>query len=166
MLHAISWQQYMTAVLLLTAAWYTYVGLTYYRPELRNLLPKKAADTMPLVALAPMRAVIGGIQPDAGTASADPDELIFSPGEPDDISEATLPKGPSDDLLAEAITLAGASGTKADFLSLLQVLLDKYEIYRDEISLPAFTAELLTQQLPFELFEHDLDLHWPAENYA
>lgn len=164
MLHTISWQQYITAVLLLTGAWYACVGLKYYLPELRSLLRLQTADPMPPVAAAPMHAVMGGIQSD--TESTDPEELIFGHANPDDISDATLSKGPSDDLLAEATTLAGAAGAKADFLSLLQVLLDKYEIYRDEISLPAFTAKLLTLHLPFELAKHDLDLHWPAENYA
>ncbi|MFD2872012.1 hypothetical protein ACFS5N_06000 [Mucilaginibacter ximonensis] len=171
MLHTISWQQYITAVLLLTAAWYAYVGLKYYLPELRAWLRIRTTDTMPPVAVAPMHAVIGGIQADQDNQSHDAEELQFGSAEPDDISEATLPKGPSDDLLAEATTLVNAfaeSGTKTDFLSLLQVLLDKYEIYRDEISLKVFTAVLkpMAGILPFELSEHDLDLHWPAENYA
>lgn len=171
MLHTISWQQYSTAVILLTAAWYVYVGLKYYLPELRGMLRIKTADTMPPIAMAPMHAVIGGIQTDQDNQSHDIEELQFGTVEPDDITDAMLPKGPSDDLLTEASTLVGAfkeNGTKADFLSLLQVLLDKYEIYRDEISLTVFTTVLdrMTKDLPFELSGHDLDLHWPAENYA
>lgn len=161
MLYFISWQQYVVAILLITAAWYAYVGLKYYQPELRGLLRLKTAGTLPPVAAAPLHAVIGGIRSD--TASAKPDELIFSTAGPDDISDATLPKGPADDLLAEAILLAGAAATKADFLSLLQVLLDKYELYRDEISLPALSAQLL--QLPLSFTTQELDLQWPAENY-
>jgi hypothetical protein len=164
MLHTISWQQYSTAVILLTAAWYACVGLKYFQPELHSLLRIKVASPMPPVAALPMRAVMGSIQSD--TQSTNAEELVFSHANPDDISDATLPKGPSDDLLAEAIILAGASGTKAGFLPLLQVLLDKYGIYRDEISLPAFTTQLLALQLPFELSAHELDLHWSAENYA
>jgi hypothetical protein len=164
MLQTISWQQYITAVILLTAAWYAWVGFKYYQPELRALLRIGKTKSMPPVAALPMRAVMGGIQSD--TESANGEELVFSHANPDDISDATLPKGPSDDLLAEATTLASAAGTKADFLSLLQVLLDKYEIYRDEISLTTFSSQLLALQLPFELTAHDLDLQWPAENYA
>jgi hypothetical protein len=155
---------------LLTAAWYACVGLRYYKPEWQTLFHRRAEPT-PLVATTPLRAVMGGTQPDAGTETLAADELIFGPCQPDDISDATLPKGPSDDLLAEAQTLIGAfteTGTKADFLSLLQVLLDRYELYRDEISLPAISAALrpLFAQLPFELTPTDLKLRWPVENYA
>lgn len=170
MLHTISWQQYITAVLLVTAAWYTYVGLRYYKRELQALFHPKA-EPSPLVAAAPIHAVMGGIQPGSGTETINAEELIFGPGQPDDISDATLTKGPMDDLLAEAETLISAfteTGAKADFLSLLQILLDRYELYRDEISLPAISAALRQQinQLPFELNDSDLELRWPVENYA
>ena len=165
MLHAISWQQYSTAIVLLTAAWYAWVGLKYYLPELRALRIKKT-DAMPAVTSAPMQAVMGGIQTDQDNQTFDAEELQFGAAEPDDLSEATLPKGPADELLAEARALASAADSKADFLSLLQVLLDKYEIYRDEISLSAFMAELLKLQLSFKFTENELNLHWPAENYA
>jgi hypothetical protein len=94
MLKAISWQQYMTAVILLSAAWYTYVGLRYYQPELSAFLRIKP---QPRPAVPPvahqMTGVVGEAKAEADTGLLDSAELIFS-------SDETLPKDPSGDLLA------------------------------------------------------------------
>lgn len=159
MLNNISWQQYMTAVILITAAWYAYVGLRYYRPEISAFLKIKPAlrSTVPPVANQ-MTVVMGEAKPEADTGLFDPEELVFSTSSPDEISDQTLPKGPSDELLAEAKVLASACPDKTEFLSLFKLLLGKYEIYADEISLPGVIKSL---QLPFEVADHE----WPL-NFA
>ena len=162
MLNTISWQQYIAAVLLLTAAWYAYVGLRYYQPEISAFLKikPKADSIMPGVA----HAVMGPAQPEAGTSLNDPKELIFSVAADDDISDQTLPKGPADDLLAEAETLINAfeeSDDKNGFLSLLNILISKYEVFADEISLPQLISKLSKHKLPFTVAADE----WPL-NFA
>ncbi|MDB5131762.1 MAG: hypothetical protein JWR02_1511 [Mucilaginibacter sp.] len=74
------------------------------------------------------------------TRLLDPEAFIFTVASPDDINDQTLPNGPADDLLAEAKVLVDAysdNDNKTEFLSLFKLLLDKYEVFRNEISLPA-----------------------------
>jgi len=164
MLNAISWQQYLTAILLLSAAWYAYVGLRYYRTEMVTRLKIKPAVHLPVPSVTKNRPVV------MGEAKTDPDtdlyaggELIFSGGLPDDVSDQTLPAGPADDLLAEARILIDAysdNDNKPEFISLFKLLLNKYEVFRDEISLPAVTrslSEFAALRLPFTLKETE----WP-----
>jgi hypothetical protein len=164
MLNTISWQQYITAVILLSAAWYAYVGLRYYQVELSAFLKIKptANSSVPSVANQ-MTVVMGEAKPEADTGLYSPEELIFSGAQPDDISDQTLPKGPGDDLIAEAIVLVDAyadNGDKTEFLSLFKLLLDKYEVFADEISLPATIKQLnsyAVDKLPFKIEAEE----WP-----
>ena len=158
MLNAISWQQYIIAVILLTAAWYAYVGLRYYQPELSGFLKIKTKQQSVIPPVAnQMTVVMGEAKPEADTGLYNPEELIFSNSQPDNISDQTLPKGPSDDLLAEAIVLVNAytdNNDKAEFLSLFGLLLDKYEVFADEISLPGIINQLnnyAADKLPFKI---------------
>jgi len=164
MLSTISWQQYITAVILCSAAWYAYVGLRYYQPELSAFLkinPKPKAAIPPVANQ--MTVVMGEVKPEADTGLFTAEELIFSNVQPDDISDQTLPKGPSDDLLAEAMVLINAyadHNDKAEFLSLFALLLDKYEVFADEISLSAIIKQLnsyATDKLPFQIQAEE----WP-----
>ncbi|QXV64008.1 hypothetical protein INP83_12965 [Mucilaginibacter sp. 21P] len=146
MLNTISWQQYLTAVLLLSTAWYLYVGLRYYRTELSALFKIKPGSrtAVPPVA-SKLNVVMGAVKPDPDTGLYPPETLIFSAGAPDDISDQTMPRGPGDDLLDEAKALTDAfshNDDKAEFLSLLRLLISKYEVFGDEFSLPAVAAEL------------------------
>ncbi|HEY4325149.1 MAG TPA: hypothetical protein VGN20_14225 [Mucilaginibacter sp.] len=165
MLHTISWQQYLTVVFLLTAAWYAFVALKYYRTEVATFLkftPKPSGFTPPVANQ--MTAVIGEAVTAPGEETFDPQDVLYAgSGIPDEISDQTLPKGPADDLLAEAQTLVTVfqeTDNKSEFLSLLKVLIDKYEVFADEISLPA-TINTLKQfaqnRLPFRLS----DTEWP-----
>ena len=162
MLSSISWQQYFTAVVSLSAAWYAYVGWRFYQPELLALLKirGKASSTLPAVT-GIMTEVMGEVKPDADTALFSSEELRFGSNEPDDISDQTLPKGPGDDLLAEAQALINAyqdNDNKAEFLSFFKVLLSKYEVFADEISLPAVLSALQTKELPFTIKADE----WPV----
>lgn len=164
MLNAISWQHYLTALLLLSAAWYAYVGLRYYSNELATRLKIKPAaqNVVPPVA-GKLPVVMGEAKPETDTGAYPAEELLFSYTEPDDVSDQTLPAGPGDDLLAEAKVLVAAYGdndNKTEFLSLFKLLLDKYEVFRDEISLPAVIralSEFAAPRLPFPLKETE----WP-----
>lgn len=158
MLHTISWQQYLSAVLLLSAAWYSYIGLRYYRSELLAFLKVKPRTSSALPPVAnQLTVVMGEAKPDADTALYPAEELQFASAEPDDISDQTLPKGPSDDLLAEALVLVNATETKSEFLSLFKLLLNKYEVFADEISLTTIIDTLQSQQLPFTIQAQE----WP-----
>lgn len=157
MLSNISWQQYLTAIILISICWYAYVGLRYYQPEISlffKIKPKGDA-IMPSIASTPHSPVIGQIKPDTGTSLENPDELIFSTSSTDDIGDQTIPKGSSDDLLAEAETLVNAfseSEDKVGFLSLFRVLVDKYQAYSDEIALPQIVTKVrnyASEKLPF-----------------
>jgi len=158
MLNAISWQQYLTAIFLLSIAWYAYVALRYYRTELAAWLKIKPAiqSTVPPVANK-QTVVMGAAKPETDTGLYPAEELLFAAAELDDISDQTLPKGPADDLLAEAMVLVDAYGdndNKTEFLSLFKLLLDKYEVFADEISLPAVISSLRTfavGKLPFKI---------------
>jgi hypothetical protein len=168
MLNTISWQQYTTAVLLLAIAWYAYVGLRFYQTELQALLkikPKDSTVTPPVANQ--MTVVMGEAKPEADTGLYEPEELIFGNAASDDISDQTLPKGPADELLAEAKVLVSAyaeNDNKTEFLSLFKLLLDKYEVFADEISLPAIINSLKTfasGKLPFNIQADE----WPL-NFA
>ncbi|WDF81179.1 hypothetical protein PQ469_14300 [Mucilaginibacter sp. KACC 22773] len=164
MLNAISWQQYLTAILLLSMAWYAYVALRYYRKELAAWLKIRPAiqTAVPPVANK-LNVVMGAAKPDADTGLYPAEELVFAAPEPDDISDQTLPKGPADDLLEEAKVLVDAyseNDNKTEFLSLFKLLLDKYEVFADEISLPAVINSLQAfagSKLPFKIQANE----WP-----
>jgi hypothetical protein len=164
MLNAISWQQYVTAIVLCSAAWYAYVGLRFYQPELQAFLKIKSKDhTLTPPVATQTTAVMGKINPDADTGIVEAETLTFGNATPDDISDQTLPKGPADDLLAEAQTLVVAyadNDDKSGFISFLKMLIGKYEVFADEISLPAVIDSLkqfATDKLPFRLN----DAEWP-----
>jgi hypothetical protein len=139
MLHSISWQQYLTALTLVTACWYVYVALRY---KLINFKTASPQNPLPLVAMAP---VIGAVKPGEGEA-VQPEELIFSISTPDDISDSTIPRGPADEFLDEAQTLADAAETKCEFLSLLEILVLKYE--HDQLDFAALYNQLV---LPYSI---------------
>lgn len=164
MLNTISWQHYLIAVILCCAAWYVYVGIRFYQPELQTLLKIKRPHPSftPGVANAET-SIIGVVGKDPDTHAYEANELIFGSPEPDEVSDQTLPKGPFDDLLLEASTLMTAyedNEDKQGFLSLFKILLSKYEVFADEISLPAAISSLKTiaqTKLPFPLS----DAEWP-----
>lgn len=164
MLNSISWQQYVTAVFLMTLAWYAYVGLRYYWPEISLALriKPKPQNAFPEVASAP-DTLMAAARPEPGMGQQNAEELIFSIATDDEISDQTLPKGPSDDLLAEAKILINAfsgSDDKNQFLKLLRTLISRYDVFADEISLPGAIASLkgyAASKLPFPITSAE----WP-----
>lgn len=168
MLSSVSWQQYLTAAALSGLAWYFYVGLRYYRAELSSLLrlTRSPQNHLSLISQ-PQHPVMGAVQPDQGTALHDPEELTFGTSEPDDIGDATIPSGPTDELLAEGEMLIEAfreTDDKQNFLSVLRVLIEKYTVYSDEIDLGSTLIplkDLAASKLPFPLNDNDWPAAWP-----
>ncbi|MCD8739344.1 hypothetical protein LT679_01910 [Mucilaginibacter roseus] len=166
MLDTISWQQYLTAVILLSFAWYAYISITYYRAELLTLLkikPQTNATTPPVASVTP--SVMGQVKHDDATSTVDAQTLLFSESEiPDEVSDQTVPKGPGDDLIAEAETLITAYEDvpdKIEFLSMLKLLIDKYEACFDEMDLPSVAKQIKSfaqSRLPFTVTETE----WPS----
>ncbi|MBK0379291.1 hypothetical protein [Mucilaginibacter segetis] len=130
MLNHISWPQYSTAILVLTAAWYAYVALRFNLFKLKTATP----DSLPAVATAP---VIGSVREEPGMQALPAEELVFGSSAPDNISDQT---GPADNFLTEAQTLADATANKTDFLALLELLVCKYE--HDELNFQALYPQL------------------------
>jgi hypothetical protein len=164
MLNTISWQQYLTVIISLSGAWYAYVGLRYYRTELAAWLRIRPTvkSVVPPVA-GKLSVVIGAAKPDTDTGLYSPEELLFAGSDTDEVSDQTLPKGPADELLEEAKVLVDAyqdNDDKDEFLSLFKLLLQKYKILQDEISLPGVIHSLhgfAAGRLPFTLKETE----WP-----
>jgi len=165
MFNSISWHQYVVAVFTLSAAWYAYAGLRYYRPELSRLLRIGPKNGGALPEVAATHEVMGPARPEPGTGLSDPGELIFGAAGDDGVSDRTLPKGPADELLAEAETLISAftdSDDKTGFLSLLRTLISQYEVFADEISLPQVISALKTKKLPFTITAEEWPLTFEA----
>jgi hypothetical protein len=164
MLNSISWQQYFTAIIALSVAWYLFVGLRFYQPEVQaffKIKPQIQTVTPPLASIPSV--VLGKINPDVDTDIYNADQLTFSDSTSDDISDQTLPKGPADDLLAEAETLIMAyqdNNDKTGFLSLLKVLFSKYEVFAEEISL-SNVITILKKSAKSKLSFALTDAEWP-----
>ncbi len=166
MLDTISWQQYLTAVILLIFAWYIYIGITYYRAELFALLkinPQNKATTPPVASIS--SSVMGQVKHDDATFTVDAHTLLFGKSEtPDEVSDQTVPRGPGDDLLAEAETLITAyedMPDKTEFLSMLKLLINKYEACFDEMDLPSVAKQIKSfaqSRLRFTIPETE----WPS----
>jgi hypothetical protein len=169
MLHTVSWLQYIAAVILITAAWYSYIGLQYYRAELQAWLRiRTPAKSPPPPVSGTSYAIMGEARPDEGGITLDSEEMIFSADStPDDLSEQTILRGPSDDLFDEGKTLIEGFARIPDktlFLSSLNTLVEKYELFREEISLPAIISRLHSYgraKLPFSLNDHEWPNKWP-----
>jgi len=163
MLNPISWQQYFAAILLLSAAWYSYIGLRYYRNELAAMLKiKPAVQTITPPVAGKLSVVMGEAKPEIDTHICFAEDLVFSGTVPDEISDQTIPAGPADKLLAEAkVLMQGFSENddKTGFLSIFKTLLAGYAIDSAQINLPEIAGslcEFAASRLPFPLETNDL----------
>ncbi|HWZ15455.1 MAG TPA: hypothetical protein VNW95_09475 [Mucilaginibacter sp.] len=168
MLNFISWQQYLTAAAILFLAWYAYVGLRYYRTELSFLFgSQRSPENHPSLITHRQASVMGAAQADIDATLHHPEELLFGASDPDNISDATVPPGPADELLAEAEMLIEAfheSDDKPGFLSLLNILIGKYAAYSEEIDLESVLILLKDRaitQLHFHLTNNEWPVAWP-----
>lgn len=140
MLNHISWLQFIEAVIVLSACWYGFVFLKFRQPK-----PVQQTAFIPQVASASSQ-VMGGIKADTDTYLEDPATIISSAEIiPDDIDDETVAAGPTEELVAEASILMQAfeqAGEKQEFLTLLQLLFNKYQSLSGQIDLPKVIDQL------------------------
>lgn len=172
MLSSISWQQYFAAIALIGACYYLYVILRYYQRELFDLF--KAKQINPVLTqnnAFTSSSIMGPAKPDPGISILDDADLQFVATEADERVEETE-AGPilvnptrfsaqaqlinEADKLIEAFTEVDS---KAEFLSLLKILLHSYKPYASAINYAQVTGHVMTAsrtKLPFELTSDDL----------
>lgn len=87
MLHSISWLQYAIAISLLLTVYYLAVILIYYRPKIIAMVNGKSQYLNDIEPYPVEKNVLGEIQPDMNGASIVSEELQFSSGQPDQLTE-------------------------------------------------------------------------------
>jgi len=178
MFASISWQHYLTAIVILTASYYGYVILRYYQKEISNLFNRKqrSANLFTGAQAAPAN-VMGAAKLDNGVSVAPSEELYFSDSTPDDVgavstsrenhpSQTEVIYSPSKELEIEAGNLIAAFqeiDNKPEFITLLGILIDSYKRFKDDIDLPATLnriIEISKEKLKFQLSLTDLQSTW------
>lgn len=164
MFTSISWQQYAVFIGVLTAIYYAYVLLRYYRSDLGGLLKRglDRSDRDPkIIPLA--GGLMGTAQPDeTGFDVSGSDELEFAEETGPDEAEEDYQRLKAE--TAELIKYAAAAGEdKEGLLSLLAIYLEKTSgQYRDNLS--AFILSQAQGLFDFELLPEDLQE--PAEKQS
>ena len=174
MLSSISWQQFLTALTIITVVYYIYVGLRYYKQEIsvfvnRKPIPGSHQSTQ---ISSPYR-VMGVAKPDQGISIADSDELHFAVEDEPETDNVTAEhqgvtdtpiQEPTDELLNDVTHLIQAFkeiDDKPEFLSLLRIQYGSYHSNSNTIDWPAVkqrTLELTHDILPFKVLEADVQL--------
>ncbi len=178
MLSSISWQHYLAAIVILTASYYGYVILRYYQKEISNLFNRKQSSPNLFVgAQATPVNVMGAAKLDNGVSVSQSDELYFSDSTPDDVEAVSTNHqnvqsltdenySPSEELEIEAGNLIAAFqeiDNKAEFITLLRILIDSFKRFKDDIDLPATLnriVEISKEKLMFPLSLTDLQGTW------
>ena len=170
MLSSISWQHYVAAIIILSLIYYGYVVLRYYQKEISNLFNRKqdATALFSNVQTGPYQ-VMGDAKLDSGVSITESQDLVFS--EPLEDHPAAGVTGaaditPSQELAVEAGNLIEAFkeiDNKAEFITLLRILVGSYKRYKDEIDLPVTltrVVELSKEKLMFPIALTDLQVSW------
>ncbi|MBL4677273.1 MAG: hypothetical protein JKY70_13870 [Mucilaginibacter sp.] len=164
MLQHISWHHYISAISTLTILWYLFVGLKFYRSAIFHFLGFRPSNAtgIPQLFASPAITVMGEAKTEELNRSADAEEFQFSTVEPDDISDQTTPRGPTDDLTEEGRQLidVAVAMNKPLFISLLQTLYQKFSACEGEINHDKVFAELSSyaeERLPFTISPEE----WP-----
>jgi hypothetical protein len=171
MLSSISWQHYLAAIIIITVSYYGYVILRYYQKEISNLFNRKQNETtlFPITQAAPGN-VMGEAKLDNGVSLSKSEELYLSDATPDEV-EQTLPAAeaaysPSQELEVEAgnlITAFQEIDNKPEFITLLQILINSYQRFKEDIDLPVTLnkiVEISKEKLMFPLSLTDLQGTW------
>jgi hypothetical protein len=178
MLSSISWQHYLAAIVILTVSYYSYVILRYYQKEISSLFNRKQ-NTAYLFTNAQTATVniMGAAKLDSGVSVSKSEELHFSDATPDEVEPVTtteenlpsntdLKHSPAEELEVEAGNLIAAFqeiDNKPEFITLLRILIDSYQRFKDEIDLPATlnrVVELSKEKLMFPVSITDLQGTW------
>ncbi|WP_374950079.1 hypothetical protein [Mucilaginibacter sp.] len=184
MLHQISWITYSVSIMLLAVMYYLYVGVTFYRHEIRTVFQKFTGRQPAL-----KTAITGDLQiPDydiMGKAQAEDvdfvsqEELSFAPADyPDDaIPNETSPMentgkliGYFSEMISEVKTLIRvineSSESKENFEMLFQLIIQKYPELAGTPYQKQINDYLLSEgapEFPFSLNETDLINYWLTE---
>lgn len=135
MLTTISWQQYVVAIMIITALYYLYIAIRYYQKDIAHLFHRKKISIDAFVGLATADiAVMGPAKPDPGISLTDGRELLFSSSNsevldnqlPDMATPAETSENSEQTVLQEVEQLIEGfreSDDKSAFLALLKILL-------------------------------------------
>lgn len=185
MLHQISWFTYVTTILFIAAAYYAYVGLSFYRAELRNLLFRLTGRQPAAIQLSgsdlplPAQNIAGAIKPEY-TEFVAQEELSFGP--PDEPEEqyaarhlqvvstsapATHLLGEFSEMISETKTLIRvineSSETKENFGMLFRLIVQKYPALTGTTYETQVNDYLISEgadQFPFPLTLAELESYW------
>lgn len=170
MLSLISWQQYFVAITTITALYYLYIAGRYYQIEIVRLFQRElhSADMFAGLAAVDM-SVMGQAKPDNGVTLTDARELLFSPSDPEvwNGQDPDLPETGEEErksLLEDADQLIDAFSEvddKAEFMSLLKMLIESSIATRDEADLhavQAYVVEAVQHKLKFPVSLADFQL--------
>jgi hypothetical protein len=189
MLHQISWFTYAVSILSLVIIYYGYVGLTFYRAELKTAFYKLTGRQPALETFGkgdlqiPDYDIMGKAQPgDVEFVRAD--ELSFGPADLTDEQEseqstkAIIPAGSDSrligdfsEMVSEAKTLIRvineSSESKENFEMLFRLIIQKYPALTGTAYQQQINNFLLSEgvpQFPFSLTLTDLENYWTKEN--
>jgi hypothetical protein len=189
MLHQISWFTYGSAIILIAITYYAYVGLTFYRSELRALRYRLTGKKPPVSQFSggdfpiPAYDVAGAIQPD-DVDFVSQDELSFGPPEESEApviqmpvaSAATNPQdihllGDFSEMISEVKTLirviSESGESKENFEMLFRLIVQKYLSLKGtpyETQLNDYLINEGAPQFPFSLTIADLQAYWIIDN--
>lgn len=185
MLHQITWFTYVTTILFIAAVYYTYVGLSFYRAELRSLLFRLTGRQPAALQLSgsdlplPDQSLAGAIKPEY-TEFVAQEDLSFGP--PDEVEEqpaarhlqvvsAAIPPthllGDFSEMISETKTLIRvineSSETKENFEMLFRLIVQKYPALAGtpyETQVNDYLISEGADQFPFPLTLAELESYW------
>lgn len=177
MLHEISWSTYAVSVFLLAVCYYAFLGLHFYRTELKAAIYKLSGKAPALKAAGtgdlhiPDHSIMGLAQPEV-VDFVGAEELDFGPPDINEAVSATDSRliGDFSEMVAEVKTLIRvineSSETKENFEMLFRLIIQKYDSLRASGYRQQLNDYLLTTgvpQFPFELTAAELDNYWIEE---
>jgi hypothetical protein len=156
--HQFTWQQFLIAALVLTAAWYVMIGLLCFRKELSGLRKPEKLKKEWEEDLEDERQddLMGGAKAIPGMETVEMSAISFVP------KEQQL--GIIPDILEEFKSilhiLERDNGGKAEFLSLFGLVSAKYPQVKGTANQDALN-DYIRENLPFVITEEELEELWP-----
>ena len=185
MLHQISWLTYAVSIITLVFLYYLYVGIAFYKIELRSLIYKFSGKQPALSAAGnsdlqiPDYEIMGKAEPEA-VEFVTQEELHFGPSEESDepVSEKAIPAETNSrlistfsEMVSEVRTLIRvineSSESKENFEMLFRLIVQKYLALRGtpyQQQVIDFMMAEGAPEFPFPLDENDLINYWTEAN--